>query len=69
MSFPLAIAKLCINCDFVFAGGNDTCIKCGSKQWVYLQKFIEELKEATEYVDKGELNEKIITINSDGAGD
>jgi predicted nucleic acid-binding Zn-ribbon protein len=47
MSFPLEIAKLCIDCEAVFAGGDNVCIACGSKQWVYLSKYIKSLKENT----------------------
>jgi len=52
MSFPLEIAKLCMSCEAVFAGGDNTCIACGSKQWVWLAKFIKPLKDATEKVSK-----------------
>lgn len=47
MSFPLGISKLCLDCEAVFAGGGDTCIACGSKQWVWLAKYIKSLKEKT----------------------
>jgi hypothetical protein len=41
----------------VFAGGRDVCVQCGSTQWVWLQKYLKSLKEANEYVDKGDKNE------------
>jgi hypothetical protein len=50
MSFPLEIAKLCLeeNCRMVFASGGDVCVKCGSKQWTWLKPFIKGLEEAHE---------------------
>jgi hypothetical protein len=45
MSFPLQDAKLCINCDFVYAGGGSVCIKCGSEQWVWLSRYLKSLTE------------------------
>jgi hypothetical protein len=58
MSFPLQQAKFCLDCNMVFAGGNAYCIACGSISWVWLAKYIKDLKDATEHVPKGEPNEK-----------
>ncbi len=69
MSFPLQIAKLCIDCNMIFAGGRDLCIACGSTQWVYLSNYIKSLKEATEKVGRiGENNEKDLIRNNDYTG-
>lgn len=60
MSFPLHQAKLCMDCDFVFAGGDSTCIKCGSSAWFWLSKYIKDLKEAKEKVGRiGDTNEYV----------
>ena len=59
MSFPLQQARLCLDCEFVFAGGSQNCVKCGSQATVWLNKYIKSLKEATEKVGRiGENNEK-----------
>ena len=58
MSFPLEIAKLCIDCNMVFAGGRDVCIACGSTQWIWLSRYIKALKDATERVKVGRIGEK-----------
>jgi hypothetical protein len=62
MSFPLPVAKLCLeeDCEFVFAGGNEFCIKCGSKRWVWLSSYIKSLK--------GDDHEKIINNTADPHG-
>jgi len=44
MSFSLAIAKYCLDCETIFAGGNEHCIACGSTQWVFLAKYFKTLK-------------------------
>jgi hypothetical protein len=60
MSFPLDVAKICINCDFLFAGGNKVCVKCGSENWVWLGRYIKALKGATVRV---EVNDEYIKNN------
>jgi len=44
MSFSLDKAKLCVDCEAVFAGGGECCIACGSTQWVWLARYIRSLK-------------------------
>ena len=58
MSFPLDIAKICNNCQFIFAGGDKYCLKCGSKEWAWLTNFIKQLKEATEKIGGSELKQQ-----------
>lgn len=62
MSFPLQAAKICLEetCQFVFAGGNNVCIRCGSSAWIWLAKYIKDLKTANEKVGRiGDTNEYI----------
>ena len=45
MSFPLQDAKFCVECNFIYASGGNTCVKCGSESsWVWLARYIKSME-------------------------
>lgn len=63
MSFPLQIAKICIDCETVFAGGGDYCIACGSKSWVWLSRYFYPKEMAKERIKHEKIIDTFVCTN------